>query len=541
MSMPARSNMPVLDNPSETCIRDMMGMVALPALWAGRDGAGILQIMSEAISRVVAFDFCFIQVVLQAGEPEFALVRTGRGLEQSLPLQAWETASQQWRAARVPDGRAFDADTPFGRAHVLGLSMGFGTHGGKIWFGARDRAFPSHHQLALLRVATSLAATGLQTARVNHEREQASRAKDEFLAMLAHELRNPLAPISAAAELLTLTEPDRERVRKASAVISRQARHMSGLINDLLDVSRVTRGLIVLEQDTLDLCRVLAEAVEQARPLVDARRHRLVLHLPDEPVVVNGDHKRLVQVASNVLNNAAKYTPEGGNIVLRLAVQGESAVIAITDDGVGMSPDLVKRAFDLFAQAQRTSDRSQGGLGLGLALVRSLVELHRGTVSARSAGPGCGSAFTIRLPRIVHARVLEQPGRRPHPRGATGRRVLIVDDNIDAAHMLAKFLEIQGHAVHVEHDAVAALAASASAAPDVFLLDIGLPGIDGYELARRLRASPAARSAVLVAITGYGGQQDREHTAAAGFDHHFIKPVDLDALSGLLARPASVS
>jgi CheY-like chemotaxis protein len=381
---------------------------------------------------------------------------------------------------------------------------------------------------------------------VHQEREQASRAKDEVLAMLAHELRNPLAPISAAAELLTLMEPDRERVRKASDVIARQARHMTGLINDLLDVSRVTRGLIVLEQDILDLGKVVAEAVEQARPLIDARRHRLVVHVPDEPVVIQGDHKRLVQVVSNVLNNAAKYTRDGGNIALELAVQGNAAVITITDDGVGMSSDLVKRAFDLFAQAQRSSDRSQGGLGLGLALVKSLVELHRGTISARSAGLGCGSTFTIRLPRVVHALPPGPPGQPdtpPLPCGATGRRVMIVDDNIDAAHMLGKFLETLGHAVHVEHDAVtalAALAAGATAAPDVFLLDIGLPDIDGYELARRLRALPGSRSAILVAVTGYGGPQDRERTAAAGFDYHFVKPVDLGALSSLLAEAVSL-
>lgn len=514
----------------------MMGMVALPALWAGRDGAGILQIMTEAIGRVVPVDFCFVQVVLQAGEPEFALVRVNRGLAQTDPLHAWESAVQQWRTARVPDGRVFEGDTPLGRAHILGLSMGFGTHGGKIWFGARDSAFPSYHQLALLRVATSLAATGLQTARVNQEREQASRAKDEFLAMLAHELRNPLAPISTAAELLALAEPDRERVRKASAVISRQARHMTGLIDDLLDVSRVTRGLIVLELDTVDLRKVVAEAVEQARPLVNARRHCLAVHLPDEFVAVSGDHKRLVQVVSNVLNNAAKYTPESGNIVLSLTLKSDSALIDIADNGVGMSPDLVKRAFDLFAQAQRSSDRSQGGLGLGLALVKSLVELHRGTVSAHSAGPGCGSTFTVRLPRIGHAQLPGEPDPRPRPRDGAGRRVMIVDDNVDAAQMLGKFLETQGYLVHVEHDAAAALAMTENTCPDVFLLDIGLPGIDGYELARRLRALPAARFSKLVAITGYGAQQDRERTAAAGFDHHFVKPVDLDALTGLLAR-----
>ena len=533
------SGRPSAADPAEGCIRDMMGMVALPALWAGRDGAGILKIMSEAIARVVPFDFCFMQVVLQADEPEFVLAQVRPGLPQPAGLGAWQDAAQQWSAVKIPDGRAFDAATPLRPARLVALSMGFGTHGGKIWFGSSDPAFPTYHQLALLRVASSLAATGLQAARINQEREQASRAKDEFLAMLAHELRNPLAPISAAADLLAIMEPDRERVRKASAVISRQARHMTGLIDDLLDVSRVTRGTIELDRDAVDLAKVVADAVEQARPLLDARCHRLALHLPGTSVTVNGDHKRLVQAVSNVLNNAAKYTPNGGNIVLHLDVEETGAAVTVIDDGVGMSADLVKRAFDLFAQAQRTSDRSQGGLGLGLALVKSLVGLHGGTVSAHSAGAGRGSTFTIRLPRLVQAQVPGRPAPSAGAPGGPGLRVMIVDDNVDAAQMLAAFLKTVGHEVSVAHDAASALASAARLAPQVFLLDIGLPVMDGYELARRLRGSAATGAAMLVAITGYGGAQDRARTAAAGFDHHFVKPVDLGELTRLLgATPA---
>lgn len=511
-------------------------MVALPALWAGRDARDIIQIMSEAVSRVVAFDFCFIEVVLQAGDPEYALAWGRSGLPQSVPIDQWIMSSRMWATERIPVGKAFLAHTPLGQVRVLGLSMGFGTHGGKIWFGSRSATFPTYHQLALFRVATSLAATGLQAARINEEREQASRAKDEFLAMLAHELRNPLAPIAAAAELLTIAEPDRERVKKASAVITRQTRHMTSLIDDLLDVSRVTRGLIVLNKEDLDLSRVIVDAVEQARPLIDARNHRLVVHLPEHPIMVTGDFKRLVQVVGNLLNNAAKYTQPGGNIIVRLSEEEERASITVEDDGVGMSPDLIKRVFEMFAQAQRNADRSQGGLGIGLALVKSLVELHGGSVNAYSAGLAQGSIFSIQLQRIkltyIHQHLdLLQPTHSP-----IRQRVMIVDDNVDAAYMLAKILETLGHEVHVEHNANAALEAADRLALNVFLLDIGLPDMDGYELARRLRESASTQTATIVAITGYAGEQDRKLTYEAGFDYHFAKPVNLDVLTTLLAE-----
>ncbi|RSZ56223.1 PAS domain S-box protein [Massilia atriviolacea] len=368
---------------------------------------------------------------------------------------------------------------------------------------------------------------------------QADRRKDEFLAMLAHELRNPLAPISAAAELLQMARLDDERVRRTSQVIGRQVRHMTSLVDDLLDVSRVTRGMVELDNTPLDAHHIVADAVEQATPLIRARRHHLELHLTPEGAMMQGDRKRLVQVLANVLNNAAKYTPEGGNIRLRTDVRDAQVLIEVADDGIGMAPELVARAFDLFAQAERSSDRSSGGLGLGLALVRSLVELHHGTVTCESAGPGQGSRFTVCLPRLD----LTQDRRPVAGAAAAGGllkqahslRIMVVDDNVDAAAMLAMLLEASGHQVSVEHDARRALARARDEVPQVLLLDIGLPDIDGNALARQLRADPCTAGAVLVAVTGYGQGKDREDSLAAGFDHHLVKPVDTTALAAILA------
>jgi signal transduction histidine kinase len=367
----------------------------------------------------------------------------------------------------------------------------------------------------------------------------ADRRKDEFLAMLAHELRNPLAPIGAAAHLLQMGNQDVERVRSTSQIIARQVAHMTHLIDDLLDVSRVTRGLVELEREPLDVRRVVAEAVEQVGPLIEARRHQLALHMPTEAITVPGDRKRLVQVLANILNNAAKYTGEGGAIDLHVSPRSGHVLFEVSDNGIGMTRDLAAHAFDLFAQAERSADRSGGGLGLGLALVKNLVELHGGTVSCRSAGLGQGSTFCVCLPRIDAAVAARDDAMRgPIGAAATPRRVMIVDDNADAGHMLAMLLEAVGHEVTVADSAHAALALAAAAPAQVYLIDIGLPGMDGNELARQLRARPENRGATLIAVTGYGQDSDRSRSFAAGFHHHLVKPVDLQALTDLLARPA---
>jgi CheY-like chemotaxis protein/two-component sensor histidine kinase len=327
-------------------------------------------------------------------------------------------------------------------------------------------------------------------------------------------------------------------VRRTSQIIGRQVSHMTSLVDDLLDVSRVTRGLVELENAPLDINHIVADAVEQVTPLVRARRHHLELRLTPDASMVQGDRKRLVQVLSNLLNNAAKYTHEGGNIQVRTSVRDTHVLIEVADNGIGMAPELTLRAFDLFAQAERSSDRSLGGLGLGLALVRSLVELHHGTASCESAGIGQGSKFTICLPRL-HTQEdrlgARQSGDRALLQQAPGLRIMVVDDNIDAAAMLAMLLEAAGHQVVVEHSARGALLRAGEAHPEVCLLDIGLPEIDGNELAQRLRADPATAGAVLIAVTGYGQEKDLAQSQAAGFDHHLVKPVDTRALAAILA------
>jgi PAS domain S-box-containing protein len=398
-----------------------------------------------------------------------------------------------------------------------------------------DGEFTEEDQAIMTQLA-SIAASGFENARLYETLQEQHRRKDEFLAMLAHELRNPLAPIRAAADLLAIANLGEDRIRKTSAVISRQVQHMSSLVDDLLDISRVTRGLIALEGNALDVKRVVADAIEQVRPLVEARNHELTVISPADSAYVVGDHIRLVQVLSNILNNAVKYTPPGGRITVRTEATQQDVVISVEDNGVGVPQDLQPYVFDLFSQAARNSDRTQGGLGIGLALVKSLVALHGGRVTCDSGGSGTGSRFAVSLPR-VSPHQLQAKDEAADVTDAFSRRllILIVDDNVDAADMLAMLLEAAGHQVVVEHNAQQGLQRALRDKPGVCILDIGLPDMDGNELARRMRQHPATAGALLIAATGYGGAQDRESTAAAGFDHHLVKPIDSSALQDLLA------
>ena len=406
-----------------------------------------------------------------------------------------------------------------------------GPGGGTAWIEVRAYPLPEGRIAAFIRdIAERKAA--------EEKLRDADRRKDEFLAMLAHELRNPLAPIGAAAHLLRLGRLDEARVRHTSEIIGRQVDHMSHLIEDLLDVSRVTRGLVELDTAPLDIRHVVADAIEQVTPLMQARRHHLHSHFLPGATVVMGDKKRLVQVITNILNNAAKYTNEGGAITLSSEMLDGQVIVVVQDNGIGMTPDLAAHAFDLFSQAERSSDRSAGGLGLGLALVKSLVELHGGSVSCASPGPGQGSRFSVSLPRLPAGETTDPArgtGTPALPSGAP-LRVLVVDDNEDAAAMLAMLLESQGHRVMVEHDSHAALARARRERPDACVLDIGLPEIDGNELARRLHAQPETAHAVLIAVTGYGHDSDRRQSLAAGFAHHLVKPADTGQLAAILAQ-----
>ncbi len=365
--------------------------------------------------------------------------------------------------------------------------------------------------------------------------EVANRRKDEFLAALAHELRNPLAPIRAAAEFMRLRGTAEPAIEHARAVIDRQVSHMTRLIDDLLDVSRITRDQLVLRTARIALADVVASAVETSRPIVEQRGHELTVALPETMVCLEVDPARMAQVLSNLLTNAAKYTPPGGQIVLDARTEAEQLVVTVSDSGIGIPADMLPRVFEMFMQVDKALGRATDGLGIGLTLARRIVEMHGGTIEASSPGPGAGSSFTIRLP------VLDPPMRsldpdddldiRPLPHAL---RVLIVDDNRDAAEMLAALLGAWGQQTHLAFDGRTALELGGTFMPDVVLLDLGMPHLDGYETARLMRATGWGARALLVAVTGWGQPHDRDRSQASGFDHHLVKPVAPSALRALL-------
>jgi two-component system CheB/CheR fusion protein len=366
---------------------------------------------------------------------------------------------------------------------------------------------------------------------------EADRRKDEFLAMLAHELRNPLAPIVNATRILRRLAPLGPELEGMREMIERQTDQLTTLVDDLLDVSRITQGRITLRKANVELMTVLARAIETSRPLIDSRHHHLAVALPTESVRIEGDVARLAQAISNLLNNSAKYTDDGGQIELKAEVESGHVNIRIKDNGIGIPPEDLARVFDLFTQADRSLDRSQGGLGIGLTVVKKLVEMHGGRVEAYSEGSGKGSEFVVCLPLSMAPRD-ERHGKKPPVEGpakpAVRTRVLVVDDNVDSATSMSLLLKLDGHDVTMAHDGREALAVARAFLPQVILLDIGLPGMSGYEVARELRRDPAFANVTLIALTGYGQAEDRRRSKAAGFDHHLTKPVDDEALAMVL-------
>jgi signal transduction histidine kinase len=362
----------------------------------------------------------------------------------------------------------------------------------------------------------------------------ADRRKDEFLATLAHELRNPLAPIRQAALISKAPGATDAQKRWSHDVIDRQVQHMSLLLDDLLDISRVTRGTLALRMQPTELSSIIDTAVETARPTIDAKRHVLSVEVPAEPIQFTADPLRVAQVLSNLLTNAAKYTDPDGQIRLIARCEGDSVVIRVKDSGIGISAAALPRVFNMFSQVHSTTDRSEGGLGIGLALAQGLIELHGGAIEANSEGLGCGSEFTVRLPRRT-AQTLEITPDEPAAVASTSRhRILIADDNRDSAETLAALLRMEGHEVTSVHDGPVALSAFSDIKPDVALLDIGMPGLTGYEVARKMRQFSSGASLTLIAITGWGQDIDKERAYAAGFDHHLTKPVDPHRLAELL-------
>ena len=414
---------------------------------------------------------------------------------------------------------------------------------GTLGFG-RTRADPFHEdEIRFLRTLCGYVAVARE--RVRSERRlleqaerlrQADRHKDEFLAILAHELRNPLAPIANAARLLKTLYPHDPALERWRSSIERQTDHLTRLVDDLLDVARLSRGKIVLRREPVNVATFVATALESVGPMFEAKAHRFDMWMPEVPACVMGDPTRLSQIVANLLGNAAKYTPPGGQIELDARREGSSLVITVRDNGPGIDPALLPTLFQLFTQADRSLDRTQGGLGLGLALTRQLVDLHGGSVEARSEGPGRGSEFVVRLPCTDGARMPREPGSAaPERRGIESRRVMVVDDNPDAAESAAALLTLGGHEVRVAFDGIEALETARHFRPEVMIIDIGLPRMDGYELAMRLRALPETRDALLIALTGYGQSEAVRRSMDAGFDRHFVKPLDPEVLLDIVA------
>ena len=375
--------------------------------------------------------------------------------------------------------------------------------------------------------------------RLSVDLADADRRKTEFLATLAHELRNPLAPISNGLQIIRRASGNAAAIDKAVGMMERQLSHMVHLVDDLLDIARISRGTVELKTERVELKAIVAGAVEASLPLIEAAGHQLSVDLPQEPLMLEADPTRLGQVVSNLLNNAARYTPRSGRIDLAVRRDANQVLLTVTDTGVGIARESLEPAFEMFTQIGRTTERAQGGLGIGLSLVRRLVELHGGTVAAESPGPGRGSTFSVRLPLAdpqAGPASGQGPDAAPSPHeGTRGLRVLVVDDNVDAAETLASFLELEGNATLVAADGPHALAAAASFRPEVVFLDIGMPRMNGYEVAQALRQIPGLESVVIVALTGWGTQADRNRSREAGFDLHLTKPADLAVIDQLLA------
>ncbi len=408
------------------------------------------------------------------------------------------------------------------------------------------REFNRTLERANAELASTCAALEAEVARraaLDETMRESDRRKDEFLMILAHELRDPLAPIVNAVEILRRKSIDDPEIGWCRDVIDRQSQHLARLVEDLLDVSRITQGKIELERSPVELSAALGRAIELTRPLIDAKRHHLTMEQPGHPIRVDGDLTRLSQVFGNLLSNAAKYTDDGGRIrvVLEEAERADGSpevVIRVKDTGVGIPAEMLPRVFELFSQGEHTLDRAQGGLGIGLALVARLVEIHGGTVTAQSDGLGRGSEFVIRLPVLAApaAEAKSASGARGAPDLESAQRVLVVDDNVDSARSLAVLLEASGNVVEIAYDGSQAVETAAGFRPDVVLLDIGMPKLDGFGAARWIRAQPWARNVMLIAVTGWGQEDVRAGVRDAGFDAHMVKPVDVEALAALLAK-----
>jgi signal transduction histidine kinase/ActR/RegA family two-component response regulator len=556
--MPSTSS--TRDAPADRTLRDVVALSTMSAVWLGADPLRIVESLAAALFTVLDADFVYVALRGDADHGEIAVAQTGRYHTEPRIATALGPDLLAWARTHDPeDVMIVPSPLGSGMLHLIVRPLAIDAEYGLIAAGFLQPPSLDPRQQLLMNVAATQATTAIDNVRLlrslrryaaqqreaveeaqaaRSEAEAANRAKDEFLAMLGHELRNPLAPIQTALQLMRLRgdgSAERERT-----VIERQVKHLTRLVDDLLDVSRIVRGRVELKRERLNISDVVAKAIELASPLIEQRRHTLEVQVPRHGLQVDGDSLRLAQVLSNLLANAAKYTEQGGTITIVAERIANDVVVRVRDNGMGIAPEILPRIFDLFVQERQTLERSQGGLGLGLTIVRSLVHSHGGTVSAHSNGPGCGSEFIVSLPLCspsdASADRAAQGARRiaPAADGTRDIRVLVVDDNEDAADMLVEVLRAEGYRVRAANDGPAAIRVASEFKPHVAVLDIGLPVMDGYELAERLQQLPEMTPIRLFAVTGYAQEEDRKRSAAAGFDGHFAKPLDVDVLGRVL-------
>ena len=471
------------------------------------------------------------------GQVARSTASSGGGLE-SLPPASQDTVERAMRDRQFQLWHDEDSDIAVA---ICPLTAGERVRGALLLAGPA-RQFDGA-RLALAREVASRASIAMENARLYSAVQEADRRKNEFLAMLAHELRNPLAPIRNAVHIMQGSDVAAPTMHWARDVISRQADHMARLIDDLLDVSRIVQGKVVVKPERLSLASLIERSAESTLPKMESRGQQLRIQLPEEPVMLDGDPVRLAQVLSNLINNAAKFSPQDAQIELSAEYEDGMVAISVRDDGTGIDPAFLPHIFDLFAQADQSLDRSQGGLGIGLTLVKHLVELHGGSVEAHSDGLGKGTEVTVRLPaQLVEDEAGPAQDARDPSRVASGApispsRILVVDDLLASAETLMTLLEMEGFEVRIAADGVAALRIAQEFRPDVVLLDIGLPGMNGFEVANQLRSQPASRDALLIALTGYGEAESRSRSADAGFDFHMVKPADVNLLLEMVSKP----
>ncbi len=516
----------------QSCIRDLMRLLALPAVWNGRDTAEILGQLCVALESALALEACYVSVRLRASEPMVSVLRI-RGAFVDADSPSWQCLTAAAGLTHSGPPSMID-NTPIGALRMVSYDMGYFGEG-SVCVASIDPKFPSATQALVLQAAVTLAASGLQSARLTREIKEAATAKDEFLMKLGHELRNPLSPIVTALSVIKMrTGPVLTREHQ---IIERQASQLTRLVNDLLDMSRLNRGKIELAKERVEMGEVVARAVRIAGPLLEQRGHDVQIDAP-AGLLVNGDPARLAQIVANLLTNAAKYTEPGGHIAVTATRDNAQIRLSVKDDGAGIDEQLLPWIFDLFFQSGTTLDRKAAGLGVGLSLVKALVALHGGTVTATTRGPGRGSELVVTLPESPMT-AAAAPERAPEARAVATRSesVVVVDDNRDAAELVSEMLSAVGHEVSVAHDALQALSFIARLKPTVVVLDIGLPVMDGYELARRIRDEFGENSPRLIAVTGYGLDQDKARSKEVGIDTHLVKPVDLEMLIAAVSAP----